>query len=381
MQTALNTAFASPERAAPETILAQFKIFVGTHCRAFFDTLPTMIMALNRHRQVVFANRSAVEFLGRADVEEVLGQRPGEALGCINATVSLGGCGTSRHCRNCGAVQAILAAVEGTVGDGECKLLRREQTLIEGLDLHVNATPLEIGGVQYVIFAVTDISHEMRRRSMERIFFHDVLNLAGGINGLVEVLRMNNTLGESVELTVLNAATQNLVDEIIAQRELLAAETNELKPAYCAVGSRSMLAQLMSLYASSPTAQGQEISLVEPCDDVPVVTDLRLAQRVLGNMLKNALEAGQPGDAVSLACRDEADAVCFLVRNAAVIPQNIQENIFHRRFSTKGEARGLGTYSMLLLTERYLRGNVGFTSAEAEGTTFFLRLPKRLEKA
>lgn len=381
MQTALNTAFASPERAAPETILAQFKTFVGTHCRAFFDTLPTMIMALNCHRQVVFANRSAVEFLGRAEVEDILGQRPGEALGCVNSTVSAGGCGTSRHCRNCGAVQAILAAVEGTMGDGQCKLFRREQTYLEGLDLHVNATPLEIDGISYVIFAVTDISHEMRRRSMERIFFHDVLNLAGGINGLVEVLRMNNTLGESTELSVLNAATQTLVDEIIGQRELLAAETNELKPAYSAVGSRSMLTQLMSLYASSPAAQGQEIGLVEPCDDEPVVTDLRLAQRVLGNMLKNALEAGQPGDAVTLACRDEGDAVRFLVRNNAVIPQNIQENIFHRRFSTKGESRGLGTYSMLLLTERYLRGSVGFSSAEAEGTTFFLRLPKRLESA
>jgi len=381
MSTAQSTAFAPSERAARETILAQYNTFVGTHCRAFFDTLPTMIMALNCHRQVVFANRAAVEFLGNEEVEQVLGKRPGEALGCINAFVSAGGCGTSRHCRNCGAVQAILAAVEGAVGDGECKLLRREQSYLEGLDLHVNATPLTVDGQQFVIFAVTDISHEMRRRSMERIFFHDVLNLAGGINGLVEVLRLNNTLGECTELSVLHSATQTLVDEIIAQRELLAAESNELKPAYCQYGSRSLLEQLMGLYATSPAAQGQTLGLVEPCADSLVETDVRLAQRVLGNMIKNALEAGQPGDTVTLACEDADEMVCFLVRNSAVIPENIQVNIFHRRFSTKAESRGLGTYSMLLLTERYLRGSVGFTSAEGEGTTFFLRLPKRMETA
>lgn len=381
MSIPLNTAFASPERAAHDVILAQYNTFVGTHCRAFFDTLPTMIMALNCHRQVVFANRAAVEFLGNEEVEQVLGMRPGEALGCINAFVGAAGCGTSRHCRNCGTVKAILAAVEGAVGDGECKLLRREQSYLEGLDLHVNATPLTVEGQQFVIFAVTDISHEMRRRSMERIFFHDVLNLAGGINGLVEVLQLDNTLGESSELAVLHSATQTLVDEIIAQRELLAAESNELKPAYCQYGSRQLLEQLMGLYATSPAAQGQSLDLMAPCSESAVETDIRLAQRVLGNMIKNALEAGLPGDTVTLACEDDGDAVRFLVRNSAVISESIQENIFHRRFSTKGESRGLGTYSMLLLTERYLHGGVGFTSAEGAGTTFFLRLPKRLETA
>ncbi|MDP2848593.1 MAG: ATP-binding protein [Humidesulfovibrio sp.] len=381
MDIVLTTAFASSERATTAVILSQFKTFVDTHCRAFFDALPSVILALNKHRQVVFANRSAVEFFGHSGVEGVLGMRPGEALACVNALEGADGCGTSRYCRNCGAVGAILTALEGHAGDGDCKLLRHEQGNFEGLDLHVSATPLDIEGMQYVLFAVKDISHEMRRRSMERIFFHDVLNLAGGINGLVEVLRMNNTQGEAPELSVLNSATQSLVDEIIGQRDLLSAETNELKPVYCAESSHNLLLQLMSLYATAPTAQGQQITLQSTCEDVQIVTDIRLVHRVLGNMVKNALEAGHPGDAVTLGCRDEGDGVRFFVRNGSVIPKNVQDNIFRRRFSTKGESRGLGTYSMLLLTERYLRGSVGFTSAETEGTTFFLRLPKRLESA
>jgi signal transduction histidine kinase len=373
-----NTAFASPERAGLESVIEQYQAFIGSHCREFFDSLPAMILALNQHRQVVFANLAAVKFLGHGRVEDVLGKRPGEALGCVNSTSNPAGCGTSKHCRTCGAVLAILAAVDGCVGAGDCQLLRREHTLLEGLDLHVNASPLRVGDRDFVIFAITDISHETRRRSMERIFFHDVLNLAGGINGLVELLNEDAAKASPEEFAVLSSATQTLVDEIIAQRELLAAESNDLQPRYERVSSLSLLSHLLRLYAPSRAGQGQQVKL-SLCADVEIVTDQRLAQRVLGNMIKNALEAGVPGDIVTLSCEDEGDTVRLSVHNNACIPQDVQESIFHRRFSTKAASRGLGTYSMLLLSERYLKGSVGFTSTEAAGTTFFLRLPKQLE--
>jgi len=376
----LTSNFAPAERAPRDVVLAQYQTFIGTHCRAFFDTLPTMILALNSYRQVVFANRAAVEFLGQSDLEQVLGERPGEVLGCINVSAGPGGCGTARPCRNCGMIHAILAAIDGATAEGECRLLRREQSILEGLDMHVNATPLTFDGQQYIIFAITDISHETRRRSMEHIFFHDVLNLAGGINGLIEILLEGKIDGHDAELSVLHSASKTLVDEIIAQRELLAAESNELKPEFAPVVAREVLQQIKGLYESSNVCQGQRIQVDERCPEAPIVTDGRLAQRVLGNMLKNALEAGQPGDTVSLSCRDELDSVRFTVRNATVMPPEVQENIFHRRFSTKGDSRGLGTYSMLLLTERYLGGSVGYTSTPAHGTAFYLLLPKHPEK-
>lgn len=368
------------DRAAPEIVFEQYEVFVGTHCRDFFDTLSVMILALNKHRQVVFANMAAVRFLGLQSVEEVLGKRPGEALGCVNAAISPGGCGTSRHCRKCGAARALLSAVDGALGTGECKLFRRDHDQLEGLDLNVNASPLCIGERQYVIFSITDVSHEMRRRSMERIFFHDVLNLAGGISGLVELLVEEAPPGSAEMLPVLSSATQSLVDEIIAQRELLAAESNELTLALEVVSTQSLLRILQRLYVTSPAAQGQDISLCDTSDAL-VSTDRRLAQRVLGNMIKNALEAGVPGDCVALGCEDEVSSVRFTVHNSAYIPREVQDSIFHRRFSTKSPLRGLGTYSMLLLTERYLRGEVGFCSDKNAGTTFYLRLPKRQENA
>ncbi|OGR35133.1 MAG: hypothetical protein A2051_11520 [Desulfovibrionales bacterium GWA2_65_9] len=360
-----------------DVVRSQFRSFVGTNCRAFFDALPNMIMALNCHRQVVFANQTFVSFLGHNDVEELLGRRPGEALGCVNAVAHSGGCGTSRHCRSCGAVVAILSVINDSVPSSEdCKLLRRVTTDIEGLDLHINASPIFIEGQRFILFAITDITHESRRRSMERIFFHDVLNLAGGISGLTEML--GDMVPDSLkgDFAILQASTSSLLDEILAQRDIVAAEINELTISVKCIGTLDILHSLRGLYAHAPVAKGRIIALAPESVSVTISTDARLVQRVLGNMLKNALEALPPGGVALLSCQEENDHVVFSVHNPGLIPQSLQDSIFHRTFSTKGSGRGLGTYSMLLLAERYLHGSVGFRSTEAEGTLFFLRIPK-----
>ena len=67
----------------------------------------------------------------------------------------------------------------------------------------------------------------------------------------------------------------------------------------------------------------------------------------------------------------------FAVHRPAVMPEEVQLQMFQRSFSTKGQpGRGIGTYSMKLLGERYLGGQVQFDSRPPEGTTFTLSLPK-----
>ncbi|MEZ4831367.1 MAG: ATP-binding protein [Caldilineaceae bacterium] len=66
------------------------------------------------------------------------------------------------------------------------------------------------------------------------------------------------------------------------------------------------------------------------------------------------------------------------MHNQSVIPYVVQLQLFKRSFSTKGNGRGLGTYSMRLLTERYLKGHISFTSTQDDGTTFFVWLPLQI---
>ena len=97
--------------------------------------------------------------------------------------------------------------------------------------------------------------------------------------------------------------------------------------------------------------------------------------RVLGNLLKNALEATPENGTVTLGCSTADKNVLFWCNNQGVIPRKTQLQIFHRSFSTKGVGRGIGLYSVKLMTERYLKGKVDFASDDTSGTTFTVTYP------
>ena len=97
--------------------------------------------------------------------------------------------------------------------------------------------------------------------------------------------------------------------------------------------------------------------------------------RILGNLTKNDLEATPEGGVITLWCRQEGRGLSISVHNEGVMPEPSQLQVFQRSFSTKGEGRGLGTYGSRLLAERYLQGEVSFSSTKAAGTTFTVSLP------
>lgn len=79
---------------------------------------------------------------------------------------------------------------------------------------------------------------------------------------------------------------------------------------------------------------------------------------------------------MTLSVRTSAAEVSFSVHNPGPIPEEVQAQLFQRSFSTKeGRGRGIGLYSVKLLTERYLGGSVNFHSSPEAGTTFTVTLP------
>ena len=371
----LPTRFAPADRAVPEQLAEQqARVADATFFGGIVSTMPHLLLVLNAERQLVYANRTALQFLGVTRVESVLGLRPGEALNCVNSDAP-GGCGTDEKCSTCGAVLAILAAQQGEVRAGDCRVLVHHGAHAEAIDLRVSAAPLDLDGEHFTAFYLSDISHEKRRRALERIFFHDVLNTAGVLKAYSEELADEADPAALKDLGgTLTRVSRRLVDEIKEQRELLRAESGELAVQRQTVQARALLVALAEAYGALDVARGKRVC-VAPGPEVVLVTDETLLERVLGNMLKNALEASAPGDAVDAAVERAGDQALFRVRNPAVMPRDVRLQVFQRSFSTKGADRGLGTYSMKLLTERYLQGTVDFTSDVEQGTCFTLRLP------
>ncbi|QHI68448.1 PAS domain-containing sensor histidine kinase [Tichowtungia aerotolerans] len=395
---AIETEFAPAERAPGEEVERQYRMLAGLpFVREFLDAVPNMTIVLNGQRQIVFANNAFRTFAGVVDeVDDMvgarhgevldcsllsfLGKRPGEAAGCIRSGLTDGGCGTTVFCRTCGAVRAILNSQGHHLPDvQECRMLCGEEG--EPLDLRVWCHPVTVNDEVFTVFSVLDISDEKRRKVLERIFFHDVLNTAGGLKGLADLLietGLSRTEMKDIA-SMLSESSQQLVEEIRAQQMLVAAEHGDLDVSVEEIHSLEIMCRIIRQFHSVGCAEGKELIVSADAEHFEFVSDPVLVRRVLINLTQNALEAIRPGGTVTLNCFTKEDRVCFSVHNSDVIPLEIQRQLFTRSFSTKGIGRGLGTYSIKLIAEKYLKGKVSFVSDEESGTLFTVCYPRRIE--
>jgi hypothetical protein len=372
----LVTHFAPAERVSIEIVHRQATPFRPPGLAAeLLNSVLNYVFVLNPQRQIVFASANALELMPGSAMEDFLGRRPGEALGCIHADECEGGCGTSEACAQCGAVNAILASLAGRHDLQECRMTRMIHCQPQALDLLVLAKPLQHQDGVFSVVSFADISHEKRRQALERVFFHDLVNLAGGAEVLLEdaVSRTAGDLRGDLELS--REAVHEMVDEITAQRDLSAAERDELAVRPRQINLGEFLQKTLAMAGRHPVVQDKVISLIRPAADVVFQSDPNLLHRVVVNLVKNAAEASQRGEEIRVTFERGDGVIRFSVHNRAVMSREAQLQIFNRSFSTKGPGRGLGTYSVKLLTEKYLRGQVSFTSADGAGTTFIVTLP------
>jgi hypothetical protein len=350
------------------------------------DCSPQMTAILNQERQIVFCNDACAKAGGFQSKTEAIGLRPGELLKCIHSSEMPGGCGTSQECRHCGFAKALEAGQRGHATQSECVLQCAETGHAVSTEYAVTVRPLPELGSGWQCYWLTNISDEKRRQALERTFFHDLLNRAGAIQGVSEVLADRATSEEDrAEFTqMLSISSKALVDEIQSQRVLLSAERNELAIRTATCNAKKVLENAVESCRVLEFADGRRAE-IESVENVDLETDPTLLGRSLVNLLRNALEASSEGQIVtaSLSMRGDGgeDRIRFTVRNQTVMSDEARSRVFQRSFSTKGVGRGLGTYSVKLFIEDYLHGKVWFETNTAIGTAFHIELPFRLGDA
>lgn len=374
------TFFASPEREEKEEALAESRELASRlDLRLVMKAVPECAAVLNDCRQVLLANQPLLDLLSARDVEEVVGSRPGEALGCIHASDAPAGCGTGESCQYCGAAVAIVEAQKtGEKVTRECRVTGGPVGGAGSLDLLVAADPITVGGRQLVLLTLTDISDAKRRRSLEKVFFHDILNTATSLYGLLELLQEYEEGDVKYELEYLVGICQRLVGEISAQRDLVAAENGELLALPGLVDPVALLEEAAAQFRRGELDEKKAIAIQPAGRPLDLETDHRLLFRIVTNMMKNAMEGTGEGGTVTAGAEGVDGGVRIWVRNPGAMSREVQLQVFQRSFSTKGSSRGLGTYSMKLIGERYLMGEVTFTTSEREGTEFSITLPATL---
>ena len=337
----ISTDFAPAARSSGREISEQHALVSATAAVRFsVEIMPLPVVVLNEHRQIVFANEAFVRICPPEPAGVVTGLRPGEALHCHNADKAAGGCGTTEACRTCGVVKAILAAGRGQVATEDCRI----STNHIGGDLNVRVwtRPFDVGPDTFTVLTLLDISHEKRREALERIFFHDLLNTAGNVRGICGVLPDAPPAERHEFVRLLECVANQLIDQIEAQRDLIAGEQGELGVNPKPIASRHFLDTVVQSFRNDPISAGRAIRADPESHDIVFSSDPTLLGRVLGNMTKNALEGCPAGGTVTLSCAVAGDRIAFRVHNPAVIPREVQLQMFQRFFSTKGQGTRTG---------------------------------------
>jgi signal transduction histidine kinase len=166
-----------------------------------------------------------------------------------------------------------------------------------------------------------------------------------------------------------------LIDEFLDVRRI---EEGRFERAQELIDMAPLLQEEAQLYsAQSPKHQ---LALELPDAPLPVMGNPDRLRQVIGNLLSNAIKYSPEGGIVELAAQADGDAVRVEVRDEGIgIPEPQQPQIFTKFFRGDAAASGIAGTGLGLAVSRDIveshGGRIGFTSAEGEGTTFFVELP------
>lgn len=241
MSHPLPTCFAPAERKGIAQIITEHqRILAVPHLQELLNAFPTPAVILNECRQIVAANQRLCGLLNRRE-DELLGMRPGEAFNCTHWQQGHCGCGTSRFCETCGAVQAILRSQRQKDEETQdCTITRRTDEGEKALNLRVTASSFYLEG-KLTLFSFSDIGEEKRRALRERMFYHGVLNTAAGVRSLLEMLPELSDQGRHETTHLAYQLADYLMEEIEGGKDLAAAEREELAVQATALDVREVL--------------------------------------------------------------------------------------------------------------------------------------------
>ncbi|MDY5823823.1 MAG: HAMP domain-containing sensor histidine kinase [Candidatus Coprenecus sp.] len=299
----------------------------------------------------------------------------GDYLKCSNSLNAADGCGCHENCPLCSLRTLVQASIR------ESKRMEGDVTMLvennRDYSAHVISTPFSEDGKDYSILLLVDQTALMREQMLERVFCHDLLNLSGALNGMLECIDDSN---QEEMRAILKSISVQMMEQIKSQRDLIYAIQGMLKPE-------------KTIFKASEIIDFVKDSLVHVAIDVMnvnVVIDSRLSEeyiqsdkvlvnRVIHNMFKNACEANCGGDVIVRAWA-EGEKVVYSVHNDLVMTPSVKSKIFIQGNTTKKSGHGLGTYGMKLIGENYLGGTVRFRSEEGFGTDFYFELDKFSDK-
>jgi hypothetical protein len=265
-----------------------------TTIKELLNSLPSAAAIVDSQRRVIFINEFLLSSLGIDSVESIFGKKPGEVLSCLHAINHENQCGVSEQCKYCGLLQSIQKSQTSRATEyGEMRLTAILNGILSATDYKITVSPFLLENKAYMLVFINDISHEKRRKILERIFFHDILNKVSSLKLLIELFQDKRNIDDYKELIETFKITVNgLNSEIQSQRQLYLAENGELRLNIVPIHINQLIEDIIR--ETDQFARIFNVTTVyKKCRNLKLASDQVLLNRVITNMLKNAIEASQ----------------------------------------------------------------------------------------
>ena len=259
------------------------------------------------------------------------------------------------------------------------------------LFLQVFVTPFEEDGTRGYLVILQDLTQVRFLQTVRRDFIsnisHELRTPLAAIRAIVETLQDGALEEPEVAQRFLLRAEGELdtmtqmVEELL---ELARIESGEVPLRMTATCIRELVSAPLERLA--PLAQREGITLVVdiPDDLPPVLADAERMQRVVSNLLHNAIKFTQAGGSIQLSAyleRLPETAVVIQVQDTGIgIPRQDQERIFERFYkSDRARTRHAGGTGLGLAIAKHMveahGGHIWMSSREGKGSTFFFTIP------
>jgi signal transduction histidine kinase len=252
----------------------------------------------------------------------------------------------------------------------------------EIINLHNNFSSLE----HKIHKQLTQIkSTEQLRREMLSHISHDLKTPLASLKGYLEtwLLQYQDAAGSDfIQVAQKNAnQLQRLVEQII---ELAQLDSNTVSLYKEPVAVAELAQDVLSKFQLQAEKQAVTLS-VEPKDpSLQAIADIAKLERVLTNLVDNAIRHCQPGDSIKIQLQPKDNQIIISIADSgAGIPEEEMAHIFDAHFrasnsvtSNQGNS-GLGLAIVAKLLSLH-HATVSVSSVVSKGTTFSFSLPSAL---
>lgn len=211
-----------------------------------------------------------------------------------------------------------------------------------------------------------DADFDLRHR------LHDAANTASGLCGLLE---LHSQTGDGQMLSYAGQAARRLIAEIQAIRASVDG-LGDAFPQLVWLDAHELMATLRPLSEGLAALHERNIRLA-PCPDIQLFGDNGLLNRVMLNLVKNALEACPAGEHVDIGIAPGADRARIQVAHPGTVDTSVRESWRRCLQDLPVARRGVGLIGVARTMDGLSGARLGWDSSADRGTSFWIELPCR----